>query len=148
MPALLDTITPTEHDRQFASEGSRVLSRFMSNHETVRLHATEPDTEIVLPDAVVRLLRDVMSHLAEGQSVTVVPRRAELSTIEAADLLGVSRPHLVKLLDSGQIACRRVGEHRRIPLDDLLRYREENKAKRLDVIAELQAQAQELNMGY
>ena len=148
MPALLDTITPTERDKQFSTTGSQILSRFISNHETVRLRAAEPGTEIVLPDAVVRLLRDVMTHFAEGQSVTVVPRRAELSTNEAADLLGVSRPFLVKLLDTGQIACRRVGEHRRIPLDDLLRYREENKAKRLEVIAELQAQAQELNMGY
>lgn len=148
MPILSDTITPTERDRHFATEGSRVLSRFMDNHETIRLHATEPDTEIVLSDGMVRLLHDVMTHFAEGEAVTIVPRQAELSTIEAADLLGVSRPYLVKLLDSGQIACRRVGEHRRIPLHDLLRYREDNKAKRLDVLAELQAQAEELNMGY
>jgi excisionase family DNA binding protein len=148
MPVLLDTFIPTERDRQSAAEGSQTLSRYISNGETVRLHAADADTEIALSDSVVRLLHDVMKCFADGESVTVVSRQAEISTIEAADLLGVSRPYLVKLLDSGHIACRRVGEHRRVPLDDLLRYREENKARRMDVLAELQAQAQDLDMGY
>ena len=133
MPTLPETITPTETDRAFATASRQTPTQFGSD----------------LPPAVVRVVRDALTYFAAGQSVSVVPRPAEVGTIQAAHLLGVSRPHLIKLLDSGKIAYRRVGaRHRRIALADLLRYQSDNKAKRLNALAELQAQAQELGMGY
>jgi excisionase family DNA binding protein len=121
----------------------------MDSREIVRLRSTEEDTEeITLPANLARLVRDVLAYVAQGQPVTVLPVLAELTTNQAADLLGVSRPHLIKLLETGEIAFRQVGTKRRVPVSDLLRYREENKARRLQTLAALQADAQELGMGY
>lgn len=86
--------------------------------------------------------------MAEGKSLTLIPSDAELSTQQAADLLNVSRPHLVKLLEAGQIPFKKVGAHRRIELKDVLAYEEQQRAPRKDQLDFLSQQAQELNLGY
>lgn len=149
MLATVEPITPSDHDTRHADEGSRLLARLMGDQDTLRLHPAGADAEeIVLPANLARLVRDVLACVAQGQPVPVLPLQAELTTNQAADLLGVSRTHLIRLLEAGEIAFRQVGTKRRIPVSDLLRYREENKARRLQALAELQAQAQELDMGY
>ena len=98
--------------------------------------------------AALQLLREILSELADGNAVKVVPVHAELTTQEAADLLNVSRPYLVKLLETGKLAFHKTGKHRRIRFDDLMSYkqaREENSRLALDALA---AEAQELSMGY
>ncbi|HVK04036.1 MAG TPA: helix-turn-helix domain-containing protein [Armatimonadaceae bacterium] len=149
MSAVLDTVTPSPSDARQAREGSEALARLVDTGATdVRLRAADDGSEIVLSASVARLLRDVLARLAQGEPVVLVPQKAELTTHQAADLLGVSRPHLIKLLETGQIAYRKVGVQRRIPLPDLLRYREANRAVRLKALEELQEQAQALDMGY
>jgi excisionase family DNA binding protein len=84
-----------------------------------------PDGERVrLPASVYTLLARVVHELAHGNAVTIVPIHAELTTQQAADLLNVSRPFLVKLLESGEIPFHHVGTHRRIRFDDLMAYRQ------------------------
>ena len=106
-----------------------------------------PDGErLVLPASVHRLLHRLVHELARGHAVTVVPVHAELTTQQAADLLNVSRPFLVKLLESGEIPFHRTGAHRRIGLSDLLTYREERSRARLAALAEMAREAQEMGL--
>jgi excisionase family DNA binding protein len=93
--------------------------------------------QIPLPDSVLRVLRQTVHHLAQGESVTVMPVEAELSTQEAADLLRVSRPYLVKLLEQGDIPFVKTGAHRRIRSGDLLEYKRCRDAGRRQTLARL-----------
>ena len=92
------------------------------------LAGSAPGDQIELPSELYRLLRHVVEALQQGFAVTVAPLTQTVTTQQAADLLGVSRPTLIKLLDEGKIPFERVGTHRRILLRDLLTYREERRA--------------------
>lgn len=100
--------------------------------------------QLVLPAEVVEILRDVVEAMAQGQAVTIAPVHQRLTTQEAADLLGVSRPTLVKLLESGEIPFEQPGRHRRIRLVDVLAYRERASVERraaLDRMVEIADEA-------
>jgi len=98
-----------------------------------------------MPEGLKRLLLDLLTQIARNEPVAIMPLEAQLTTKEAADLLGVSRPHLVKLLEQGEIPFTRVGKHRRVLLKDVLEYQERIREEALD---ELQRQAQELGFDY
>ena len=145
----------TSQDRQTAQVAERRLRRVLEASETgeaaleFRLAgASEPEETMALPLSALRLLDAILEANAQGQAMTVVPLHDELTPNGAAERLGVSRPFLVKLLDEGRIPFRRVGAHRRIRVDDLGRYQAEEEQRQLETLAALQAQAQELGMGY
>jgi excisionase family DNA binding protein len=98
----------------------------------------------VLPRPAVTLLAQILAQLSERRGVSVIPSEAELTTQQAADLLGVSRPYLVGLLDSGEIEHRKVGRHRRIALSDLLAYKRADDEDRRKSADELGALGQEV----
>lgn len=99
-----------------------------------------------LPTGVTVLLQSILGEVAKGHAVRVVPLEAELSTQEAADLLGVSRPHLVKLLEEGALPHRKVGTHRRVRLEDVLAYGERRRADGQRALQELADLDQELGL--
>ena len=93
--------------------------------------------ELELPASMYEVLRRAAHQLAAGLAVSIVPIGTKLSTQQAADLLGVSRPHVVKLIDTGQIAHTKTGKHRRVTLDDVLAYRDRQAARRAAALDEL-----------
>jgi excisionase family DNA binding protein len=96
----------------------------------------------------VRLLVDLLSEMAKGNTVTLIPVHAELTTQEAANLLNVSRPFVVSLIKAKKLVARKVGTHRRIRLADLMGYKQAIDQQRAAALDALAAQAQELGMGY
>lgn len=137
---------PTVYDSEVAHKSSIALARYVSHDMRVRVE--ENDEEIELPQAAVRLLVDILSNMAEGNAVTLMPVHAELTTQNAADLLGVSRPHFVKLLEAGEVPYHKVGTHRRVYFKDLQEYKKRVQQDRAKALDELAAEGQKLDMGY
>ena len=137
----------SEAEATLAKETSRVLALRLSD-DPMRLRIMDgpsPKT-VMLPAAAVRLLVRILEEMARGNAVTVIPVREELTTQEAADMLNISRPSLIQLLDEGKIVYRRVGTHRRIRFDALMKYKRQADAARRATLAELAAYDQELGI--
>jgi excisionase family DNA binding protein len=141
---------PTPADARLAQESLQHLTRALESHRAeLRLRIQDDRGEtITLPGAAVRLLKDILAEMARGRGVTLLPLQAELTTQQAADLLNVSRPYFIGLLEEKKMPFRLVGKHRRVRLEDVLTYKRRDDEERLKVLGELVAQAQELNMGY
>jgi excisionase family DNA binding protein len=103
---------------------------------------------VEVPAAAFRLFLDVLNQMAQGNAVTLVPTHHELTTQQAANLLRVSRPYFVKLLETGAIPHHRVGSRRRVKFAHLMHYMEQVRNESREALEQLAAQAQELNMGY
>jgi excisionase family DNA binding protein len=135
-----------------ATLGKRALAAVLSTQaETRQIQIFDEKNEahaVELPTSALRLLVDILSELADGNAVRVVPIRAELTTQEAADLLNVSRPHLVKLLEAGDLAFHKTGKHRRVRFSDLMAYKAAQEQASAAAMEELVAQAQALQIGY
>jgi len=94
------------------------------------------------------LLMDILEAMATGRGITIIPENAELTTVEAAEVLNVSRPFLIKLLDEGAIPHRKVGTHRRVRMEDVMNYKTKIDAEREAALDQLVVDAQEHEMGY
>ncbi len=141
---------PTPQEAEEAKITSRALSKYAHNdrlHLKIANQNNDPD-DLILPGYAINLLLDILTEMSKGNAITVMPIHAELTTQEAAELLNVSRPHLVDLLEQGKIPFRKVGTHRRVLAKEVFDYKQRMDASRLKALAELTAQAQELGMGY
>jgi excisionase family DNA binding protein len=104
--------------------------------------------EVVLPRAAAVLLRELLTEMARGNAISLLPVHMEFTTQQAADFLNVSRPYLIGLLEKGAIPFHKVGTHRRIGFSDLESYKKRSLAKSNAAMDELAGQAQELGLGY
>ncbi|MCP4083361.1 MAG: helix-turn-helix domain-containing protein [Planctomycetaceae bacterium] len=146
-----EPVVPSDAEALLARETSRQLATHLHNGEDIRMQIVEndhPGDVMAVPASAMRLLVHILSEMAKGNAMTLIPVHAELTTQQAADLLNVSRPFLIKLLAEEKIPHRKVGTHRRILFSDLMAFRDETDAKRKDALDELSKQAQELDMGY
>lgn len=135
---------PTEHDSQLAQASLHAFNRLEQDEIELQINTQT----VRLPLMAMKLLQRILSELAEGNAVTVTPIQPEISTQEAADLLNVSRPYLVGLLENNTIPHRKVGTHRRVPLKALLEYKAASRAKAEKAMQELADLSQELGLGY
>lgn len=122
-----------------------IATAFARSGQSFRLVDADGNT-IDVPGELMVMLRAVVDQLRAGNGVSVASVHADLTTVEAAEMLGVSRPHLVKLLEQGAMPHRRVGSHRRVRLVDVLAYRDRQDERSRRALDELTAQAEELGL--
>jgi excisionase family DNA binding protein len=108
----------------------------------------EGAARVTVPREAFELFVRILGEMANGNAVTIVPVHAELTTQQAAELLNVSRPYMVKLLEDGKIPFRLVGTRRRVRFEDLVRFKQQDDADREKVVNELTAEAQRLGLEY
>ena len=138
---------PSDRDAALADQAGRKLAGWGDGTDPVPAHFGVGTGEPVdLPMSAVQLLKEILDHMAHGNGVALMPLHAELTTRQAADLLQVSRTHLVQLLDQGRIPCRKVGAHRRVRARDILDYRRETEFRRRKALDELTATDQNLGL--
>ena len=143
-------LPPTLRDAAIAQSTYEALSPYGGMDRPLKLHVMDGEREqmIDLPAGAVDLLVHVLEAMAAGQGVTLIPESAELTTVQAADVLNVSRPFLIKLLDRKAIPHRKVGKHRRIRMEDVMAYKNAIDREREQVLEQLTREAQTGNMGY
>lgn len=143
-------LPPNEQESVIARTSKQLLARYAREDQplTLRVIDADHDEPLELPAGAVTLLMDILGAMASGQGVTLIPEDAELTTVQAADILHVSRPFLIKLLEEGQIPYRRVGKHRRIRMEDVMNYKQAIDQEREAVLDRLVEDAQEQDMGY
>ena len=146
-------VPPTAADAQLALESSRRLTQFLAARPKKALRVriepeNEPEESISIPVAAFRLLNSILTEMAKGNAVTLIPVHAELTTQQAADILNVSRPFLIEQLEKCVIPYRKVGTHRRVMFKDLMEYKQTMDHNRLKALEELSVIDQELGLGY
>ncbi|MCS4180169.1 excisionase family DNA binding protein [Salinibacter ruber] len=149
----IDPKTLTEEEQR---ELTGQLEQLRESVDDAAVHSEEDgptvlrvkDQEVVLPPSVARALVEILTDMAEGRPVSVASSDEELTTGEAAELLNVSRPHLVKLLEEGEIPFHKVGTHRRVYREDVLEYKACQRKEAEEAMQNLTDQAQELGLGY
>ena len=148
MPAYAEELggrLPSESERAAANHLRKILASQVAGDAKLRVvdEPTKPPVEITLSPALSNLLMELLRHIGRGDAVTLVPVHEMLTTQQAADILNVSRPFLVSLLDRNEISHTLVGRHRRIKANDLFAYkrqRDEKRSKALDDLAEIDAE--------
>ena len=147
-----ETVAPSEADALLARESSRRLATHkLGKRSSIRIQLLNDGEEaetVAVPASALRLFLHLLVEMSQGNAVTLIPTHAEMTTQQAADLLNVSRPYLVKLLDEGKIPSRTVGKYRRVRFDDLMAYKRKDDEARAKILDQLTAEAQELGMGY
>jgi excisionase family DNA binding protein len=134
---------PSPDEQQLARRAYKRMQDDALHRVPVRI-ATSTGEPLDLPSDAAQLLLNILDHMARGDAVTLIPVHAELTTQQAADMLNVSRPTLVKFLEEGKLAYQKPGRHRRIKFEEVMRYKRQNEKARADALDELAAIGQDL----
>lgn len=131
LSTLKDIKRPTKEEQRIAIESYSVLSSVLKNlnKKDTEIEIEETKEKITIPYKALKLLKEILKSMSEGKPISIVPVATEVTTQKAAEILGCSRPHLVKLLEEGKINFTKVGKHRRILLEDVLKYKHEMKSE-------------------
>ena len=147
------TISPTEIEVRLARKISEQIDSLGFLEGAAHLHVdmkNEDDLELLLPSSVLRLMQEALREMGKGNSLTISSAHKDVTTQQAADMLNVSRPFLIQeLLETGKIPHRKVGNRRRIRMEDLIEYRDIEEielARRRGVMLELMAETESLGL--
>ena len=143
-------LPPSAQEAAMARVSGQVLSPFVQQKRplTLRVRVAGQEKPFELPTGAVALLMDILEAMAAGRGMTLIPENAELTTVQAAEVLNVSRPFLIKLLDQNVLPHRKVGKHRRIRMEDVMAYKATIDRERETVLDQLAREAQEQGMAY
>ncbi|PWU12558.1 MAG: DNA-binding protein [Bdellovibrio sp.] len=145
-------IIPSANEMKLARDSSRTLARTLpkkNGQVKIRVFSDErTQSDIVVPASALRLLVNLLTEMAQGNAVTVLPLNAELTTQQAADLLNVSRPYFIKLLKEEKIPFKKVGRHRRVAARDVLAFKMAQEKISEEAVDTLVSEAQKLKLGY
>jgi excisionase family DNA binding protein len=148
--AILEPVQPDPEAIAAADIALDLVRAYLAQHpdgpDQVHMRVENGGDDLVVPRTAVELFAQILAHMAAGHGVSVVPGHAELTTQQAAELLNVSRPYLIGLLDAGKIDYRRVGRHRRIRASSLLSYLKRDDQQRRTAADELAALNQEMGL--
>lgn len=139
MKALEQIRRPSKLDQKVASESYSALASVIEqiNSDQPEIEIEETSDKIKIPLSALKLLGDILKAMGQGKLISIVPIATEVTTQAAAEILGCSRPHLVKLLEDGKIAFTKVGKHRRIKFDDIMKYRNQMKEQQKQNIIDI-----------
>lgn len=145
MNYLEDVKRPTKHEQETAMESYYALSAMLEGlaSENPEIEIKETAERIKIPLNHLKLLAKILRATSEGKPISIIPIATEMTTQAAAEMLGCSRPHLVKLLETGEIPFTKVGKHRRIKFEDVISYkkkvREEREARLIEIMKQDEA---------
>lgn len=138
-----DIIKPNSHQAQLAQN----IFNSLKDENSASLNFGN-GVSLEIPDFALGLLVDIFREVAKGNAVTLIPIHSELTTQQAAEILNVSRPYVVKLLEDNKIPHTKRGRHRRIRFDDLMRYKEESDRDCKKALDDLVRLSEDLGVGY
>jgi excisionase family DNA binding protein len=136
----------TETEAAIARKAAERLHSFAERQRDITIHIEGSQIAVPLPARAVELMVTVLSAMANGQPISIIPQQQELSTQQAADFLNVSRPFVVKLIDEGKLPARKVNRHRRIKFTDLVAFEKVSQTDRMEALAEMAREARQLGL--
>lgn len=143
-----DVKKPSKKEQRVAMESydalAATLEELRSDNPEIEIEETQE--KIKIPLKALRLLAEILKATSQGTPISVVPIATEMTTQAAAEILGCSRPHLVKLLEEGTIAFTKIGKHRRVKYEDIAKYKSDMKAKQEALIVEMMKSDEELGL--
>lgn len=142
-------MTPEQLEMLSAAERMLMESLDRSRAATITVESDDGDVPpIAVPAQVLRVLAKTLGMMARGQTITLVPEQQELSTVEAANFLNVSRPFVIKEIQQGRLPHRMVGTHRRVLFSDLLDYAKKMREGQQSALDQMAANERELGLDY
>lgn len=147
-----ESATPpiSKEDKDLARLAQRCIMEALDRSKAVAITLESDDGQppVTLPPAALRLIGDLLGLMSQGKPITLIPEKQELTTVEAANFLNVSRPFVIKEIEAGRIKHRMVGSHRRIPIEELVKYAQMTHASREEALDELSQLSHELDLDY
>ena len=139
---------PSKSEQRIAEKSHETLSQILAHVHSpmTEIEIEETKEKLQIPSRALELLNEILKAMSQGTPISIVPIATEVTTQKAAEILGCSRPHLVKLLENGELDFFKVGKHRRIKFEDVVSYKQKIKAEQKRRLVEMMHNDEELGV--